>query len=137
MAIDQDRKCRELAARSKYRRLYWRLCGLSGLSRKEWRTTFGEIESVLGFELPPSARLYRPWWANENGNNGHTQARAWTAAGWETAEVDIEAETLVLRKRESPQRKLDIDEIWPVHPTARWPKEGMSLRREDMYEDRV
>ncbi len=29
-----------------------------------------------------------------------------------------------------------LDQAWPVHPTATWP-EGMSLRREDLYEERV
>ena len=32
-------------------------------------------------------------------------------------------------------RKPSLDEVWPVHPKARWP-EGLSLRREDMYGDR-
>ena len=31
---------------------------------------------------------------------------------------------------------VSLDGVWPVHPTARWP-EGLSLRREDMYEERV
>lgn len=30
----------------------------------------------------------------------------------------------------------NLDEWWPVHPTARL-AEGVSLRREDMYEERV
>ena len=34
------------------------------------------------------------------------------------------------------RRTIDLDEFWPVHPTAVWPK-GLSLRREDMYEDRI
>ena len=49
----------------------------------------------------------------------------------------MDAETLLLR-RKHPEvvRKLSLDELWPVHPTARWP-EGLSLRREDIYEERV
>ena len=35
-----------------------------------------------------------------------------------------------------PVRRLPLDEVWPVHPTATWP-EGLSLRRENIYEDRV
>ena len=35
-----------------------------------------------------------------------------------------------------PVRRPTLDEAWPVHPTAAWP-EGLSLRREDLYEDRV
>ncbi len=33
-------------------------------------------------------------------------------------------------------RPPNLNEAWPVHPTARWP-EGLSLRREDMYEERA
>ena len=33
-------------------------------------------------------------------------------------------------------RPLTLDEAWPVHPMARWP-EGLSLSREDMYEERA
>ena len=29
-----------------------------------------------------------------------------------------------------------MNEVWPVHSTATWP-EGLSLRREDLYEERV
>jgi len=133
--MDRDQKYREMAARGKYRRLYIHLCGLTA---QEWRTSFGEIESIVGFELPPSARLHRPWWANQSNGNGHSQALAWSVAGWETADVDMDAETLLLRRRKHTQavRKLSLDEVWPVHPTAVWP-EGMSLRREDIYEDRI
>ena len=40
------------------------------------------------------------------------------------------------RDRQKTDRKLDFDEFWPVHSAGSWP-EGLSLRREDMYEDRV
>ena len=135
MAIDREQKYREMAVRGKYQRLYTYLCGLG---TQEWRTSFGEIESIIGFELPPSARLHRPWWGNQRSGNGHSHALAWSVAGWETAEVDMDAETLLLRRRKRPEavRKLSLDEVWPVHPTAVWP-EGLSLRREDIYEDRI
>ena len=81
MAIDRHQKYREMAIRGKYQRLYTHLCGLRA---EEWRTSFGEIESIIGFELPPSARLHRPWWANQGIGNGHSQAVAWSVAGWET-----------------------------------------------------
>ena len=134
MAIDRGRKYREMAVRGKYQRLYTHLCSLLD---QEWKTTFGEIEAIIGFELPASARLHRPWWSNQGGGNGHSQALAWGVAGWETAEVDMESETLLLKRRDGPEavRKLSLDEVWPVHPTARWP-EGLSLRRGDIYGDR-
>ena len=30
---------------------------------REVRVTFAEVEAVLGFQLPASARTYRPWWS--------------------------------------------------------------------------
>ena len=124
-----------MAVRGKYQRLYTFLCGLQA---KEWRASFGEIESIIGFELPPSARLYRPWWANQSSGSGHSQALAWSVAGWETADVDMESETLLLKRRKRPEavRKHGIDEVWPVHPRAVWP-EGLSLSRQDIYEHRT
>ena len=135
MAIDRDQKYREMAIRGKYRSLYTHLCSLPA---QEWRTTFREIESIIGFELPPSARLHRPWWSNQSGGNGHSQALAWSVAGWETADVDMDAETLLLRPRKRPEaaRTLSLDKVWPVHSSEGWP-DGLSLRREDLYEDRV
>ncbi len=134
MAIDRDQQYREMASRGKYKRLYRHLCALKA---QEWRTSFGEIESVIGFELPTSARLHRPWWANQSGGNGHSHALAWTVAGWKTAEVDMEAETLLLRrKRAEAVRRLTLDEAWPVHSAGAWP-ESLSLRREDIYEERI
>ena len=135
MATDQATKYREMVNRGKYRNLYTHLCRLPA---RDWRTTFSEIESILGFELPASARVHRPWWANQSVGNGHSHALAWSVAGWETAEVDMNAETLLfrLKKRKEAKRRRSLDEIWPVHPTAVL-REGVSLRREDMYEDRI
>ena len=134
MTIDRGRTYREMANRGKYRGLYTHLCRLT---TQEWRATFSEVETVIGFELPASARLYRPWWANQTGGNGHSQSIAWSAAGWETAEVDMEAETLLLRRKPTEVlRRLTLDEVWPVHSAGAWP-EGLSLRREDIYHDRI
>ena len=135
MDLDRDRKYREMAIRGKYQRLYTYLCRLRA---EEWRTTFSKIESILGFTLPVSARLHRPWWANQSGGNGHSQALAWGVAGWETAEVDMDTETLVLRRRQSAAttRPHTLAAVWPVHRAGAWPH-GLSLRREDIYEDRA
>ena len=32
--------------------------------------------------------------------------------------------------------RTSLDEIWPVHSTAIWP-ENLSLRREDIYEEKI
>ena len=34
------------------------------------------------------------------------------------------------------ERPISLDELWPVHNVGAWP-EGMSLRREDLYDERV
>lgn len=134
MLMDRSQKYREMALRGKYRRLY---AYLRDLPVQEWRASFREIEAILGFELPASARLHRPWWANQRQGSGHSHSMAWRAAGWETAKVNIEAETLVFRRKPTEAvRNLTLDDFWPVHPTAVWP-EGLSLRREDIYEERI
>ena len=53
---------------------------------------FAEIERLLGFPLPRSARSHRPWWANSD--HGHVQSRAWLDAGFASREVDLAAERL-------------------------------------------
>ena len=135
MTIDRNRKYQEMASRGKYHRLYRHLCNLPS---REWRTTFREIQSIIGFELPASARLHRPWWANQRDGNGHSQALAWSVAGWETAEVDMDAETLLLwpQKARADTSRFSLDEILPVHSAGGWP-EDLSLRREDIYEYRI
>ena len=50
---------RDAAARDKYAPLYRHL---SARSEAEWRASFDEVEAILGFRLPDSARLYRPGW---------------------------------------------------------------------------
>ena len=54
---------------------------------------FREIERVLGFTLPPSARKHQAWWANNVGT--HVNARAWREAGWKTSRVDLASERVV------------------------------------------
>ena len=134
MVIDRERRYRDMAMRGKYRRLYAHLCGLSS---REWLASFTEVEAILGFQLPLSARMHRPWWANQSRGNGHSHALAWTTAGWETAQVDMEAETLLFRRREpEPIGNLDLDELWPVHSVGAWPSD-LSLRREEIYDERI
>ena len=55
--------------------------------------SFADIEAVLGFDLPYSARHHRHWW----GNNafGHAQSRSWMKARYKVAKIDLAAETVV------------------------------------------
>ena len=133
-AMNYDPRSRKMPSRGKYLKLHDHLCSLE---TQEWRTSFREIESIIGFVLPASARRHRPWWANQRKGAGHSHALAWVTAGWETAEVDMVEETLVFRREQrQPSKTPLLDKILPVHSAGEWP-EGLSLRREDMYEDRT
>ena len=135
MATERDYKPPDREIGGKYRKLR---SYLEAHPRREWRTTFSNIESILGFALPASARASSGWWTNKNSNRTHSQVVAWSAAGWETAEVDMVAETLLLRpkKRTNADRKIDLDVLLPPRSLGPWPQ-GLSLRREDIYEDRI
>lgn len=67
---------------SKYDPLSVRLADHAG---PEWRASFAEIEAVLGFPLPRSARTSKAWWHN---TGAQPHQRAWTGGGWEVADVD-------------------------------------------------
>lgn len=92
--------------------------------------TFREVESVLGRKLPPSAYRHRPWWANEE--RGHSHAKAWLGAGYQTEQVDMAAKKLIFRRVD---RLLDSREVGEgskmietsdkkseVHPLVGWMK---------------
>ena len=51
---------------------------------------FAEIEQILGFPLPPSARSGPSWWSNNTGS--HVGVRAWRDAGWKASRVDVAGE---------------------------------------------
>lgn len=77
---------------SKYQPLSQRLAASPG---DEWRTSFSELESILGFPLPKAARAGRAWWSNDL-DKGHS--RAWAAQGWEVGDLDHAAERVVFRR---------------------------------------
>ena len=140
----QERLLRAVA-RGKYAPLYRCLCTRAG---REWRVSFADLEALLGFTLPESARLHRPWWANQRSGGGHGHALAWQAAGWKTRAVDLEQETLVFERRGTgasgdpavargrvQRRSVDLDDVFPPHDPGPSP-DGLSLRREEKYDDR-
>ena len=52
-------------------------------------------------------------------------------------EVDMDSEEPIPERRgRETARRLTLDEVWPVRSVGSWPK-GLSLRREDLYDDRV
>lgn len=130
MTIDLDQLYLERALNGEYRKLYEYLCDLK---ESEWSATFNQIEAIVGFKLPPWAHEYSPWWYD----SGFDQVRACTAAGWKVAKVDIVAETVLFWRKDSRSfRKRSLDEVWPARSFGPWP-EGLSLRREDLYDERL
>jgi len=56
--------------------------------RRELTLSFRDLERILGWELPPSARRHRAWWSNSSA--GHSHARGWLDAGCRVSRVDLD-----------------------------------------------
>lgn len=87
---------------------------LGQASGDEFSASFGEIETILGFRLPPSAREHRPWWANSY-KGGHSQAQGWISAGWETRDIDMRRERVRFVRAKHVARPIDApgnDDLW-------------------------
>ena len=139
MSDARDRLAREAVARGKYAPLYRHLAAKTVAA---WSVSYSELETILGFELPPSARLYRSWWSNQRRGAGHSHALAWCVAGWRTRAVDLAAETLVFERVDGALEEahaaydgqFNLDEIWPAAKGGSWP-EGFTVSRDQIYDD--
>jgi hypothetical protein len=60
----------------------------------DWSASFAELEEVLGFPLPKSARDQNAWWMG--GEKPHHDA--WKGAGWRVEAVDRAAQTVVFAR---------------------------------------
>lgn len=94
---------------------------LEGCTTDEVPLTFGEIERILGSDLPPS-KAYPAWWSNNPSNNVMT--RAWLAAGYRTERVDVAGEKLVFRR----DRAIQSPGVSEGHPPAFVGKPGVLER---------
>ena len=57
--------------------------------------TFGELENILGFSLPSTARQKNQWWENEKITRSRkVQCKAWLDAGFHTENVSTSNETV-------------------------------------------
>lgn len=63
--------------------------------------TFREIEEILGFQLPESARHYNAYWSG--GQPGGTIGNVITDAGWRATQVDVRGERTTLVRRRVPR----------------------------------
>jgi hypothetical protein len=52
-----------------------------------------EIEAIVRAHLPPDARRFPNWWANQK-TGKRPQAFAWMAAGWLVSKVDVDGEVV-------------------------------------------
>lgn len=64
---------------------------LGRLKADYWRPTFLELERILGFKLPVTARKNADWWNAEAGGR-HAHANTWIGAGWKVQDVNVEKE---------------------------------------------
>lgn len=69
---------------------------LSDLHSGEWRATFADVEAILGFPLPDSARQHSAWWSNNRQGSRHSAA--WLDAGWRAEELSLTARRVVFRR---------------------------------------
>ena len=87
---------------------------LSAHDQPQVAMRFDELEQLLGFPLPPSARKHRGWWSNNPQNSVMT--KAWLSAGYQSRDVDL-AEGRLLFER------LNVVEpagALPDHPLWGW-----------------
>ena len=70
---------------------------LKDFPRDSWDASFEEIERILEFELPPSARRHNSWWANTTRGN-HSQSKGWIEAGWGVRVIDRHKRKVLLER---------------------------------------
>lgn len=73
----------------KYRRLAAKFEEAGG---KPIRLSFTEIEEIIGFPLPVSARQHRAYWAN---TTTHSISLCWMNAGYKVVEANLTGEYII------------------------------------------
>lgn len=66
---------------------------LEETKEKTVKLSFEEIEKILDFNLPNSAKTHKAWWYGED----HSQTKAWTGVGYR-AKPDFRQEEVIFRK---------------------------------------
>jgi hypothetical protein len=67
-------------------------------STRELRFEFSEIEEIINAHLPPEARRFPNWWANQK-TSKRAHAFSWMAAGWLVSKVDIDGDVVQFVRR--------------------------------------
>jgi CBS domain-containing protein len=69
--------------------------------------TFGQIEQLIGGDLPRISRIHRSWWANNSAS--HVQSLQWLGAGWRVSSVNMSRERVTFtRVREREQAYIEF-----------------------------
>jgi hypothetical protein len=87
---------------------------LDDVPRDRWDASFDEIEKILKFKLPPSARRHHSWWGNSFRGN-HSQAKGWINAGWMVRGVDLANEKVSLERARwggASEAPSELNELW-------------------------
>lgn len=57
--------------------------------------SFDEVENIIQYKLPKSARAHRAWWAN---NPSHPQAAQWLDVGWRAQSINMNNERVTFAR---------------------------------------
>ncbi len=68
---------------------------LKNSDKNKIRLTFADIENIIGFELPPSARKYQEFWCH---SQSHTLPYCFKLASYQKTDCDIHAEYVDFEK---------------------------------------
>jgi hypothetical protein len=71
--------------------------------------SFEQIERLLGFGLPTSARRSPRWWENQ-ADGTHVQANVWLGAGWQVFRVDLGGGVVEFRRKRPDRGGLSVEE---------------------------
>src|SRR5438876_7194928 len=91
---------------------------LAGRSYGQQQLTFPEIERILGFRLPPSARRYPAWWSNTDGSTTHPWATLWLNAGWKVAGLNLAASKVTFLRISAPRGRTTTPTTRPLLPAV-------------------
>lgn len=64
--------------------------------------SFGEIEKIIGAELPAAARDHRAWWANDT--TAHVQSAQWLEVNWRVVSINMTSERVVFARARDRER---------------------------------
>ncbi|HEY3695490.1 DUF7662 domain-containing protein [Phenylobacterium sp.] len=99
---------------------------LQGHKAAFWRASFDDLEQVLGFTLPKTARESTAWWAND-AEKAH--CRTWLDAGWRIESVDRAGQVALFERQDVLEDDLPERYFTPVPNPAVSDGSESKLRR--------